>query len=98
MKKWVVSINPYFLQYLQDKMEYIADKSAKVGQNRMNKRKRKTVQREEDILGIIREYDHHEEERGTADLVVHYAFRLGSVGKPKIVEMDDASEDGNNEE
>ena len=59
----------------------------------MNKRKRKTVQREEDILGIIREYDYHEEERGTADLVVHYAFRLGSVGKPKIVEMDDASED-----
>ena len=63
----------------------------------INKRKTKTVQREEDILGIIREYDYHEEQRGTADLVVHYAFRLGRVGKPKIVEMDDASEDENNE-
>ena len=28
----------------------------------------------------------------------HYAFRLGSVEKPKIVEMDDASEDENNED
>ena len=62
----------------------------------MNKRPTKTVRREDEILQIVREYDYHEEDRGTGALVVHYALRLGSVGKPKLIEMDANDDDEQN--
>ena len=67
------------------KTNYLSDKESHVGQGNLNKRKRRTLLREDQILDIVREFSHLE---GTFtfelnfDLIcVDFARRIGTVGK-----------------
>ena len=67
------------------KTDYIIDKERAVGQGNLNKRKRKTLNREDEILYLVREFDHQEGtftfELNYDTIVVDFARKLGMVGK-----------------
>ena len=79
------------------KSDYIADKESVVGGGNLNPRKKRTLRREDEILSLVREFDHLE---GTftfaldPDLaIINFAFRLGSVGKVDILNFSDTDSD-----
>ena len=50
------------------------------GQTTMNRRKKKTIDREEEIIRIVSEFDTSEDQQKVEN-IANFAFRLGSVDK-----------------
>ena len=67
------------------KTDYIANKRSTVHRGNLNKRKRKTLVREDEILLLVREFDHLEGtfpfELNSDAVCVDFARRIGPVGK-----------------
>ena len=70
---------------LKFKTDYISDKEIHVGEGNLRRRKRKTLLREDQILLLVREFDHLEGtftfELNSDAFCVDFARKIGSVGK-----------------
>ena len=77
------------------KKDYIVRKVDKLsGAQTMNCRKKKTLEREAEILQIVREFDELDHfDRSNPDKIAVFAFRLGSVGKYEIELFEDEPEE-----